>query len=47
MEHRNGGIPSGHDEKAANKCQDLVLWGMGVPNLKKAIFGNKSQKMID
>ncbi|KAL2691558.1 hypothetical protein Neosp_001947 [[Neocosmospora] mangrovei] len=26
---------------------DLVLWGMGVPNLKKAIFGSKCQKKID
>ncbi|RSL42015.1 hypothetical protein CEP53_012429 [Fusarium sp. AF-6] len=30
-----------------NTATDLVLWAMGVPNLKKAIFGGKGEKKID
>lgn len=47
LEHCNGRIPSSHSQEAINKRQDLVLWAMGVPDLKKAIFGSKSQKKTD
>ncbi|KAF4458929.1 short-chain dehydrogenase reductase [Fusarium albosuccineum] len=30
-----------------NNATDMVLWAMGMPDIKKAIFGNKKQKKIE
>ncbi|KAJ3527333.1 hypothetical protein NM208_g10752 [Fusarium decemcellulare] len=30
-----------------NNATDMILWAMGMPDIKKAIFGNKKQKKIE